>query len=90
MMKKKEAIYTKDLKLKPDGWPCSLGACRPGLFVYKMDEVCMKTSYKDSTGNIEVYLSDGSVFWGGTSNHESRSALIVQPVKYIWERHYIT
>lgn len=44
----------KNLRLLPEGWPCKLIDCPPGLFVYN-GQVCCKTKY----GENECYTSLG-------------------------------
>lgn len=69
----------KTLTIKPDGWPCKLGECPPGHFVFE-DSLCFKTEY----GELEVYNEAGEAFWGGQSTKLAVSNLIVQPVVAEW------
>lgn len=69
----------RELIVKPDGWPCSLGECPPGFFVFN-DSLCFKTGY----GDLEVYCESGEAFWGGAKTKEDIATLIVQPVTSEW------
>ena len=72
----------KRLVLGPDGWPCLLGECRPGLFVFEGETVCIKTDY-----GADAFLEGGDAFWGGASTAEDRAALTVQPVVSEWQEY---
>ena len=70
----------KQLRIVPDGWPCLLGECRCGLFMFKD---CL--GFKSEYGPDDVYVVEsGEVFWGGTKSKEKRLALPVQPCKTEW------
>jgi hypothetical protein len=71
------------LVMVPDGWPCKLGECLPGHFVFK-DRLCFKDQY-GSEGNS--YNEAGEIFWGGVSSEDERQELIVQPVNPLWEEY---
>lgn len=73
----------KRLVMMPDGWPCTLGECRPGHFIYQ-DRLCFKDEY-GSAGNS--YNEAGEIFWGGTTDRQDRNTLTVQPVLPIWEEY---
>lgn len=70
----------RKLILEPEGWPCCLCECPPGLFLYK-DDVCFKDEYGEA-GNS--YCSSGEIFWGGKTDKKERALLVVQPIKYTW------
>ena len=74
----------KTLTLKPDGWPCTLIECPSGHFLYK-DEVGFKSKYGNNEGHIEAFCETGEMFWAGTSTHEDRHKVIVQPLIAEWE-----
>ena len=68
--------------IEPEGWPCTLAHCRPGLFM-RDGTLGLKTEYL-SAGKLEVYVCEsGEAFWGGTAEEKSRSALEVQPVQMV-------
>ena len=70
----------KQLRIVPDGWPCTLGECGPGLFTYKNN-----LGFKSEYGQDGVYVVvSGEIFWGGTNTKENRLALPVQPCKAEW------
>jgi hypothetical protein len=76
--------------MEPDGWPCTLGECRPGYFVsfgWGGAMLGFKSVYKVAeTKHMEVYCDDGSFCWGGTNGNEGeRRKLMVQPVDPAWE-----
>lgn len=78
----------RQLCLEPEGWPCTLSECPPGLFVFN-DIVGFKSEYgaRDESGRIysEVFCADtGEYFWGGTSDKYKRELLVVQPVVVRW------
>ena len=77
---------TKVLRILPNGWPCKLSECPPGLFVYQ-GSVCFKTEYRVD-GFSECYAESGEVFWGGTSDKELREELVVQPCRADWVTEY--
>jgi hypothetical protein len=68
----------KELKIIPMGWPCTLGECPTGLFVYGKT-LCVKSVHD---GPI---LATGDVAWCGASAEDARNQLIVQPCEAIWE-----
>ena len=69
--------------MMPDGWPCTLGECRPGNFIFE-DHLCFKDEY-GSSGNS--YNEAGEIFWGGTTDETERRKLVVQPVDPVWEEY---
>ena len=83
----------KRLVLVPDGWPCKLRECPPGLFVTDMETVCVKSQYP----RVEILASGGSAYWteayiadngdafGGCQDAKLREEIQVQPVKAVWE-----
>jgi len=71
----------KRLILVPDGWPCALYECRPGLFMFD-DTLCLRDDY----GGFYI-AENGDAFWGGTPDKEHRAKLEVQPVKAEWEEY---
>lgn len=73
----------KRLVLEPDGWPCTLEECPPGLFLCQKD-ICFKTEYRTEKGNIESYCDSGEFFWGGCSTPDDVGKIIVQPMKSLW------
>jgi len=89
----------RKLTLIPDGWPCDLSECPPGLFLFE-DNVCFKTEYgaMETVGPVNVpgneirwtcgsradaYNSAGEHFCVGTP--ESRERVMVQPLIAQWE-----
>jgi hypothetical protein len=89
------------LIIEPEGWPCTLDECPPGLFMYEgtlaiksahPGMVCLKESppfdtWKIEPGNINAPLADGGCqFWGGTGTQEELRKLEVQPCTYRWEK----
>ena len=78
----------QQLCLEPEGWPCPLSECPPGLFVVNNNSVGFKSEYGRMEGDrrySEVFCADsGEYFWGGTSNKDARESLIVQPVVARW------
>jgi hypothetical protein len=65
----------KIYSIEPAGWPCTLGACPPGLF--KFHEAF---GFKSEYGPLEAFVSEsGEYFWGGAKSNEERALLIVQP-----------
>lgn len=69
--------------MMPDGWPCTLGECRPGHFIFQ-DLLCFKDEY-GSAGN--AFNEAGEIFWGGTTDVTERRKLVVQPVDPVWEEY---
>jgi hypothetical protein len=47
----------------PDGWPCTLEECRPGMFVTLdlPDLICFKSEYT-TVGKPDAYNSGGEYF----------------------------
>jgi hypothetical protein len=74
---------TNVLQIEPDGWPCLLKYCRPGLFVFD-NALAIKTDCCDSGGRHEVYCGDGDAFLGGVATIQERDQLTVQPVRAVW------
>lgn len=74
---------SRRLCLVPNGWPCRLDECPPGLFVQlahlRDDEpgVGLKTEYESAGPFV---LSSGEVYWGGVSTPAERDALVVMPL----------
>lgn len=71
----------KQFVVVPEGWPCSVEDCPPGLFVCD-DRLCLKTNHLT---NGPYCCGTGEIFWGGTGNEEDRQTLQVQPVVAVWE-----
>ena len=68
------------------GEEVTLAGCPPGLFLFR-DDIGFKTEYftttmiESSVPVVEAYcLESGEFFWGGTSLHSDRHALMVQPL----------
>ena len=61
----------RELKMRPDGWPCLIEECPPGFFVYE-DQLCFKNEYMDQPFN-----SAGEYF--------QPKKVEVQPVSAWWE-----
>jgi hypothetical protein len=81
----------KRLAIVPNGWPCTLLECPPGIFLYH-DTVGFKSEYGcgPNAETIEVFVCEsGEAFWGGTHTNEARHALIVQPCETKWEEYEI-
>jgi len=93
----------KRLVLEPFGWPCTLGECPPGHFLWE-DSVCFKTEYggmecsnpgvpgpevKWTVGNhSDPYNEAGEHFWGGgVTDKDEREKLMVQPLVAKWEEY---
>jgi len=89
----------KRLVLEPYGWPCSLGDCPPGPFLYE-NTVCFKTEYgaMELVGPANVagteirwtcglrtdaYNSAGEHFCVG--HPDERDKILVQPLVAQWE-----
>lgn len=78
------------LTLVPEGWPCTLKDCPPGLFVYD-GTLGLKTEYYANINGEEhqpeAYLAEsGEVFHGDTGgDNVKRRGLPVQPVIARWE-----
>lgn len=68
----------KKLVVRPNDWPCKLGECRPGLFMY---DACL--GLKSEYGEFFVVAS-GEAFWGGVTTEQERAVLVVQPCHYEW------
>jgi hypothetical protein len=64
----------RELKIIPKGWPCPLGECPAGLFVYD-GILCVKTA---AHGSI---LANGNEAWYGAT---SIRHLMVQPCEAVW------
>jgi hypothetical protein len=81
----------KKLVIKPEGWPCTFGECRPGYFIITKvatyGELFLKTEYSSNEhpDNFDAYCATGEYFWGGTTTKEDRNNIIVQPVEVVWE-----
>lgn len=70
------------MSIEPEGWPCTLAECPPGLFEYN-GSIGFKSEYLNSEGNIEAFNSAGEFFWGGVSTHLERVRVVVQPVMIV-------
>jgi len=82
----------KRVTLVPHGWPCSLDDCPPGPFTVPGSEpgtyMGFRSSYLDTVSTegrtqrrVQAYtLTTGEAWWGGTTNHEDRGAMLVQPL----------
>lgn len=65
--------------VEPIGEPCRLDACPAGLFLHH-GSLGFRSEYWTS-GKPDAYVVEsGEYYWGGTSNANDRSALIVQPL----------
>ena len=73
-----------EMIIVPDGWPCTLEACRPGFFVFD-NRLCFKSEYTNDNGHLEAFCESGEAFWGGAKTHQERDALRVHPVIYKWQ-----
>lgn len=69
----------KRLELKPDGFPCKLIECPPGLFLCGND-VGLKTKYKSD----EAFCESGESFWGDANKGGKAGDTIVQPLISEW------
>ena len=69
------------LLIEPNGWPCQLQSCPPGLFLLG-ETLGFKSEY-----NLEppYVVESGEVFWGGTDNDMDRALLTVQPCRVVWK-----
>lgn len=67
----------KELKIIPEGWPCTLEECNPGAFLFE-GQLCFKSEYANSDGKIEAYNSAGEFFC-------RPKECIVQAVTYEWD-----
>lgn len=65
----------KKLVLVPDGWPCSLEECPPGLFLSENKNIGLKSEYRPN-GKVEAFCDSGEYFCGEGQ---------VQPLRYYWE-----
>lgn len=63
--------------IEPNGWPCQLQSCPPGLFVFN-GTLCFRAEFSVREPFV---VETGKVFWGGTSTDIDRACLIVQPCK---------
>ena len=64
----------KQLVLKPNGWPCTLEECPPGIFVCG-ENIGFKSEY--SNDKTEAFCESGEYFCAGDDK-------IVQPVTAEW------
>jgi len=92
----------KRLVIRPEGWPCKLGECPPGLFLHG-DGLCFKTDYapikgKDVAGKvtwemdqfgIDTYVAGGDYFCPvlPVAVDITIKDLEVQPCVYEWEEY---
>lgn len=67
----------KRLELIPEGWPCKLSECRPGLFVWE-GNVGFKSEYVDNQGFPGAYNEAGEYHTAAKLNS------VVQPVNPKW------
>jgi hypothetical protein len=89
----------KRLVLEPQGWPCTLEECPPGLFLHR-DSVGFKTEYRamESVGPTNVpgdevrwragrhpdaYCESGEYLC--TADPTTRDEIMVQPLVASWE-----
>lgn len=73
----------RKLELKPDGWPCKLKECPPGLFLCG-ETVGLKSEYKSENGNSEAFCDSGEAFWGDANRGGTADDTIVQPLIAEW------
>ena len=73
----------KKLELKPDGFPCPLRECPPGLFLCGED-VGLKSEYRNERGETEAYCESGEFFWGDANKGGTAEETIVQPLIAEW------
>lgn len=66
----------KRLVLVPDGWPCPLSECPPGVFAIE-DRIGFKSEYHTDGNKMEAYCESGEFF---ASQH-----VTVQPLVAKWE-----
>ena len=67
----------------PTGWPCTLGDCPPGPFIFD-SRLCFKSEYI-TENKCDAYCASGEYFCGPPpQTDESRSACMVQPVHIEW------
>ena len=62
--------------------PVALVDCPPGFFVWH-SYLCFKSEYRTKSGRIEAYCDTGEFFWGGTTRHSDREAIVVTPVEML-------
>lgn len=70
----------KQLIVVPYGWPCALGECPPGLFMYE-ETLGFNNEYG---GDPPYIVESGEVFWGGATLDKERRKLTVQPCILEW------
>ena len=81
---KKKETNVRQLVIKPDGWPCTLAECPPGLFIFDAADY-QTLGFKSEYGVDNPYIIDGGeVFWGGVNTKEARGKLPVQPCQAVW------
>lgn len=73
----------KRLELKPDGFPCKLSECPPGLFLCG-ETVGLKPEYATKEGKSEAYCESGEYFWGDANNGGTANGTMVQPLSSYW------
>ncbi len=73
----------KRILIVPDGWPCTLEECPPGLFMYE-GYLNFKTEYRkqreDGAWKLEAYCDSGETFCRPDET-------LVQPVVYVEEEY---
>lgn len=75
------SLFERARILHDVGTAVTLRDCPPGPFLYE-GGLCFKTEY--GTQWPDAYcLESGEFFWGGTTRHEDRAALIVQPLECV-------
>lgn len=65
--------------IEPEGWPCHLQECPPGLFMFQ-GALGFRSEYPIEPPYV---VESGEVFWGGTRNDMDRALLTVQPCKVV-------
>lgn len=75
-------MRSKELVLRPVGWPCTLYQCPPGFFLYN-GNVCFKTEYR-SDNKMEVFCESGEFFCASTKTEDEKEKLEVQPLEADW------
>lgn len=75
----------KKLVVAPNGWPCTLAECPPGLFTYN-EALAVKSEYRSAEGygTVKAYLADDGEFFAPLSDKTACDRLVVQPCVYKW------
>lgn len=71
------------LQLKPEGFPCKLKECPPGLFLCG-ENVGLKSEYNNLQGDPEAYCDSGEYFWGDANKGGTAKDTLVQPLVANW------